>query len=287
LRSVQPDPDRSHGTKLDVRMMPTATPESISEVMRNVLLSCNSILRFPEPTVQVTSLDGQAVVIELMFRVADFSTAAAAKSELFDLIYRHSKAAGLRLAPPPGTPMMSATQLQSDLAAVQQRTTPLRLLDSLPLFASLTEDEKVALAKTMRRRVYRKDDVLIEQGATLSSLMVIRTGVVAVTCREGEREIVSKLAPGDCFGEGGLLTGAAETGTIRALTFVVVHEIGQADLAKLMNDRPSMVEELGSILARRAESEKERAGPSTQIADARSVSRLVARMRHLFDVPHG
>jgi small-conductance mechanosensitive channel/CRP-like cAMP-binding protein len=280
-------PDRSHGTKLDVRMMPMATPESISDVMRNVLLSCNSILRFPEPTVQVTSLDAQAVVVELMFRVADFSTVAAARSEVFDLIYRHTKAAGLRLAPPPGTPMMSATQLQSDLAAVQQRATPLRLLDSLTLFASLTEDEKAALAKSMRRRVYRKDDVLIEQGATLSSLMVIRTGVVAVTCREGEREIVSKLAPGDCFGEGGLLTGAAETGTIRALTFVVVYEIGQADLAKLMNDRPSMAEELGSILARRAESEKERAGHSTQIADARSVSRLVARIRHLFDVPHG
>jgi CRP-like cAMP-binding protein len=140
----------------------------------------------------------------------------------------------------------------------------------------------------MGRRAYRKDDVLIEEGATLSSLMVIRTGVVAVTHREGEREIeLSKLAPGDCFGEGGLLTGAAETGTIRALTYVVVYEIGQADLAKLMNDRPSMAEELGSILARRADSEKERAGHSTQIADARSVSRLVARIRHLFDVPHG
>lgn len=56
-------PDRSHGTKLDVRMMPTVTPKSIVDVMRNVLLSCNSILRFPEPTVQVTSLDAQAVVI--------------------------------------------------------------------------------------------------------------------------------------------------------------------------------------------------------------------------------
>ena len=280
-------PDRSHGTKLHVRMMPTATPESITEVMRNVLLSCNSILRFPEPTVQVISLDAQAVVVELMFRVADFSTVAAAKSEVFDLVYRHSKAAGLRLAPPPGTPMMSATQLQSDLAAVQQRATPLRLLDSLSLFASLTEDEKASLAKSMRHRIYRKEDVLVEQGATLNSLMVIRTGVVAVTHREGEREIeLSKLAPGDCFGEGGLLTGTAETGAIRALTFVVVYEIGQAALAKLMADRPSMAEELASILARRAESEKELTGHDTQIDDERSVSRLLSRIRHLFDVPH-
>jgi small-conductance mechanosensitive channel/CRP-like cAMP-binding protein len=278
-------PDRSHGTKLDVRMMPTVTPESIVDVMRNVLLSCNSILRFPEPTVQVTSLDAQAVVIELTFQVADFSTAASARSELFDLIYRHTKAAGMRLAPPAGSPMMSAAELKSDLVAWQQRTTPLRLLDNLALFASLTEDEKVALAKTVRRRIYRKDDVLVEQGTTLSSLFVIRTGVVVVTHRDGERQIeIGKLAPGDCFGEGGLLTGAAETDSIRALTFAVVYEIAQPALAKLMVDRPSMADELGSILARRAETEKELTGHSAH-ADERSVPRLVARIRHLFDVP--
>jgi len=280
------NPDRSHGNKLTVRVMPTTTPETILAVMRNVLLSCNSILRFPAPTVQITSLDAQAAVIELMFRVADFSTAPAAKSELFDLIYRHTKAAGLRLAPPPGTPMMSAEEIQSELVATQQRTRPLRLLDSLALFSSLTEDEKSTLAKTMRRRLYRKDDILVEQGVTLSLLAVIRTGVAVVTQHEEEREIeLDKLAPGDFFGEGGLLTGAPETGTIRALTPVVVYEIGQADLAKLMADRPSIVDELGSILSRRAEAEKGIRGHGVQIDDIGSVPRLVARIRHLFDLP--
>lgn len=181
--------------------------------------------------------------------------------------------------------MMSAADIKNDLVAWQQRTTPLRLLDNLALFASLTEDEKVALAKTVRRRIYRKGDVLVEQGTTLSSLFVIRTGVVVVTHRDGERQIeVGKLAPGDCFGEGGLLTGAAETDSIRALTFAVVYEIAQPALAKLMADRPSMAEELGSILARRAETEKGLTGHSTH-AEERSVPRLVARIRHLFDVP--
>jgi CRP-like cAMP-binding protein len=110
--------------------------------------------------------------------------------------------------------------------------------------------------------------------------------VTVVTQHEEERELeLDKLAPGDFFGEGGLLTGAAETGTIRALTPVVVYEIGQAGLAKLMADRPSIVDELGSILSRRAETEKGLSRHGVQIEDIGSVPRLVARIRHLFDVP--
>src|SRR6266850_374384 len=62
-------PSRSHGVKLRVRMMPTMTPAAMSEVMRNVLLSANSIMATPPPTVEIKSLDAQAVEFELSFRV--------------------------------------------------------------------------------------------------------------------------------------------------------------------------------------------------------------------------
>jgi small-conductance mechanosensitive channel len=35
-------PDRSHGVKLTVRIVPTVGPASIADVMRSVLLSCNT-----------------------------------------------------------------------------------------------------------------------------------------------------------------------------------------------------------------------------------------------------
>ena len=44
------------------------------------------------------SLDAQAIEFELTFRVQDFATATTVKHEIYDLIYRHSKAAGLVLA---------------------------------------------------------------------------------------------------------------------------------------------------------------------------------------------
>jgi small-conductance mechanosensitive channel len=280
-------PDRSHGVTLTVRLMPTASPALISGVMHSVLLSSNSILLTPQGTVRVKSLDAQAVEIELVFRVADYSAAGAAKDEIFDLIYRHAKAAGLQLAPPPGTAGMPDARRPADAVSSPHRNTPLRLLDALPLFAPLTEDEKEALAATMSRRTYRKDEVVVEQGARLSALMVVRSGALVVTRREQERETeLTRLAPGDCFGEGGLLTGASEVGTIRALTFVVVYAIAQAGLASLMRDRHSIAEELGLTLSRRAEAQKHLFIRDEEISAAGPVPGLVARIRNLFDIPH-
>ena len=176
-------PSRSHGVRLGVRVMPTMAPSAISDVMHTVLLSCSSIVPAPAPTVQIKSLDAQAIEFELSFRVQDFSAAATAKHEVYDLIFRHTRAAGLVLAQPRQAPAVIVGSSQAP-AAHAPRGTALRLLDAVPLFASLTEEEKQALATTMTRRTYRKGETLAEQGAKLNSLFIIRTGVLVVSRRE-------------------------------------------------------------------------------------------------------
>ena len=71
-------PNRSHGVKLRVRVAPTMAPSAISDVMRTVLLSSNSILLAPAPTVEIKSLDAQAIEFELSFRVKDFAASCDA-----------------------------------------------------------------------------------------------------------------------------------------------------------------------------------------------------------------
>jgi small-conductance mechanosensitive channel/CRP-like cAMP-binding protein len=279
-------PERSHGGKLTVRFMPTMTPAAICDVMRDVLLSCTSILAVPPPSVQIKALDAHAVEIELSFRVKDLSVVSAAQNEIFDLVYRHAKAAGLKLAAAADAPA-DASMLAQPGEKAQHRSTPLRLIDAIALFASLTEDEREALAGTMTRRTYRKDEIIVRQGETLHALMIVRTGVLDVTRRQHEREIeLNRLAPGDCFGEGGLLTGASEAGTIRALTFVVVYEIAQEGLAPIMRDRPAIAEELGLTLSRRAETERHLFEPRATTDSAGSVQSLATKIRHLFELPH-
>jgi hypothetical protein len=251
--------------------------------MRTVLLSSNSIMLTPAPAVEIKSLDAQAIEFELSFRVKDFAAAAAARHEVYDLIYRHARAAGLLFAQPKEAVTVGVAQPQTVAAP---RATALRLIDVVPLFASLTEEEKDALAATMTRRTYGKGETLAEQGTKLSSLFVIRTGVLIVSRKEGDTEIeLSRLSPGDYFGEAGLFTGSGEPGTIKAMTFAVVYEVGQAALAKLMHDRPSIADEISVTLSRRVKHLTTGIADEGEGASMRSVSWLVGRIRRVFELP--
>ena len=59
------------------------------------------------------------------------------------------------------------------------------------------------------------------------------------------------MAPGDYFGEVGLLTGEPLNGELTALTRVVIYEISKDALSPLLKARPGMAEELSESLASR------------------------------------
>lgn len=274
-------PNRSHGVRLPIRIAPTMVPSSIAAVMRNVLLSSNTILATPAPTVEIKALDAQAIEFELAFRVADFDTAAAARHEVYDLIYRHTRANGLQLAGPREQLVMSPAAMTAAAPAVALRPAALRLVEAVPLFASLTDAEKTALAESMTRKTYAKGEVLAEQGTVLDTLTLIRTGVAVVTHKElgGETEL-ARLAPGDYFG-----SGEAEAGTVRALTFTVAYEIGREALAALRRERPGLAEEIGLVLAQRARGHAVAAGDSDGSGQSQAVAALLARVRRLIERP--
>jgi small-conductance mechanosensitive channel/CRP-like cAMP-binding protein len=274
-------PERSHGASLKVRFQPTTMPSAVAEVMRAVLLSSDAILSTPEPSVQVTALDAGAIELELSFRVADMAATGKARSEIYDLIWRHAKAAGLVLSP--SADAAAPAPAKPGETPAGRRATPLRLLDAIALFDALTEEEKEALAATMTRRTFRSGETLVEQGTVLTSLMIVRSGVATDTRQDhGHGTELRRLAPGDFFGEGGLLTGEGEPGTIRALTPVVAYEITQDGLAPLLRDRPTIAEELGTLLARRTATDRHRLEQGH--GHAASAPGLAERIRHLFDL---
>ncbi|MDQ0563758.1 small-conductance mechanosensitive channel/CRP-like cAMP-binding protein [Rhizobium mesoamericanum] len=271
-------PDESHGISIKIRVAP-APPATIEEVMRTVLFSSNNILKSPSPSVTIKGLDGQAVEVELSCRVRNMAQMPIATNEIYDLIFRHCKAAGLPLA----VPATSGVSQEQDAAYLQHPSTAWRLLNAVPLFSPLTEDEKETLAASMTRQTYRKDAIIAEQGSRLMSLMLIRNGVVAISRKEGDREIeLMRLSPGDCFGEEGMLTGSPSPGSVKALTFVVAYEIKPERLATLMHERPALADELGLILSRRVEAE--RLQTMEPLSRGEQAATFAARIRKIFQL---
>ena len=104
----------------------------------------------------------------------------------------------------------------------------------------------------MKRKTYKAGDVLVKQGSVAQALFILTAGVlVAIQSNGTGEEEAMRFAPGDSFGEAGLLAGAATMFTIRALTKATVYEIAKVDLAPILEERPAIAAELGEILARR------------------------------------
>jgi small-conductance mechanosensitive channel/CRP-like cAMP-binding protein len=277
-------PEEAHGISLRIRIIPSAPPATIEETMRTVLLSSNAILKSPVPVVSVVGLDNSAIEFELSFRVSGLGEANAAKNEVYDLVYRHAKAAGLQLALPAGSP---ATPAADTLEEKKHPNSAWRLLNAIPLFSTLTEDEKESLAADMKRLSFRKDALIATQDTSLTSLMIVRRGVAVVERMEGKETLeLARIAPGDLFGERGVLMGALEPANIRALTAVVVYEIAKDHLATIMQERPALAEELGLLLSRRIEAEKHHFSAGVSEEGSHPTT-LTTRIRHLFQLPYG
>jgi hypothetical protein len=250
-------------------------------MLETAMLSCTKILREPPATVTIQSLDAAALQCELEFFVLLIEAGPAAQNEVFDRVFRHCMAAGIRLAPPAGSPF----SLPPRGAARDLADMPRLMLDRLPLFATLAEDERLALAPKMTRRIYRAGDVLLEQGQVSPALYILHSGVLIVLQHQDKNDAeVFRLAPGDCFGQASVLTGAANAFKVTALTKVAVYEILKEDLAPLLKKRPAIAAELSQIIARRDAVGKMQLHELSE-RDARSdnlAGRLADRMKLLF-----
>jgi CRP-like cAMP-binding protein len=116
----------------------------------------------------------------------------------------------------------------------------------------LTAEEKAALVPKMQRKDYKAGEVIVKKGTILQALCIVSYGVLVGSAEENGRKIeVIRLAPGDYFGEVGLLTGEPVNGELTALTRVVIYEISKDALSPLLKARPNLTEELSENLASR------------------------------------
>ncbi|WP_208247836.1 mechanosensitive ion channel family protein (plasmid) [Rhizobium sp. T1470] len=274
-------PDKSHGATLVVRLHPSKPPAIILEAMERVLLSSNLTMKTPAPSANIIAMDRSSLEIELSFRVSDLGRVSAARNELYDLVFRHVEAAGLQLADASGSVNVVQMSESTDGSAKRQ-TSSRRLMDAIQLFSALTAEEKDDLVGTMNRLTYKKNDVVAHRGTALTSLMILRSGVMAIEeLDEGRVSELERLAPGDIFGERGVLMGALEPGDIRALTPSVVYEIPKQRFADIMRERPAMADELAALLSARTKAE-EQLHDANRFSTTQQTNSLSAKIRNLF-----
>lgn len=273
-------PTLLHGVSQRVRLEPVLGPEDGRELLQHVLLGAVSILQTPEPTVTVQDVSAEMIEYELYYSVVDLGAIDRARDEVFDRVYRAVRAAGIRFAP-------RLNRLSGGRPSRRAVTNSARhILQSIPLFATLTTKEKAALCSDVRRRNYERGQVLAKPGATLSARGIVSRGVLVASIeKDGRNTNLLRFGPGDYFGEHSLLTGEPLKVEISALTRAVVYEVSKDALAPLFKARPELVEELSASVIQRRELVKQLNGGPQHGPDPpqnTEIRWLANRIRQLF-----
>ncbi len=240
-------PSGIHGVTITVQLDARTAPSAGTEILQHAILNNRLIVATPAPSVTVKSINATYTEFEITFFVEELGSSTRAQNQLFDLIFRHLAAAGIDLA---------TTQNQAGGAVEDQaqalKAGPERLLELVAIFASLTSDERKAIAAKLKQKSYDQGETLVEPGTVLQSLFIVGTGVLSFTREESEGEIeLLRLGPGDHYGEIGMLTGAPATARISALIPATVYELANDDLSPILQARPEVSQGLCRALAQR------------------------------------
>ncbi len=122
----------------------------------------------------------------------------------------------------------------------------LEILGQSSLLAGLPREELEQLAAAMRRRSYRRGEVIFHEGDPGETLHLVCQGrLKAVLASEsGEEAVLRIISPGQIFGEMALLDGAPRSATVVALEPVETASLSRRDFVALLGRSPAAVEGL-------------------------------------------
>lgn len=130
------------------------------------------------------------------------------------------------------------------------------LLRSLPLFASLPDDEIEHMAATLASRQFTPGELVMQEGVADGRCIVIVDGRVEVIKALGttDERLLNVREAGSLLGEMSLFTyQGAHTASVRAATQVSLLEFTRNDLNALLQRQPHLAYEIIGLVSRRLE----------------------------------
>jgi CRP-like cAMP-binding protein len=130
------------------------------------------------------------------------------------------------------------------------------LLQRCPLFVSAEPGDLEDMVRHLRRRRFRRGEVIFHEGDPADSLHVVASGAVKIVLSsdEGEEAIIATLHPGDFFGELSLLDGSPRSATAVAVdateTLSLPRDTFLEELGRSASLRDSLLRSLAGELRR-------------------------------------
>jgi CRP-like cAMP-binding protein len=173
------------------------------------------------------------------------------------------------------------------IAAAERSASPeevLQLLRAVRVFQCLTDAELRQLSTSARPIRLGPVERILVQGRPGTSVFVVADGKLEVLVRQpdGHDLPVATRGVGKLVGEGSLLTGLPRQATVRSTGAVLLYEIGEPQLAPILEARPEALASLAGMLGPRAHASETAARDYRERLRA---SRLLAALRRMVRLP--
>jgi CRP/FNR family cyclic AMP-dependent transcriptional regulator len=127
------------------------------------------------------------------------------------------------------------------------------LLHSSATFSALPPAQTAVLAERLRRRRFRRGEILFHRDDPASALYLIQEGAVKIhlSSEDGDETVLALLGPGSCVGEIAALDGGPRSATATAVEPVEAYTLLRDDLLAFVRENPDVALALLTTVAAR------------------------------------
>lgn len=232
--------------------VPVPVPLSVPPVraraaLEDALKNARFVSRARDTSVRLAEIGRDEAVYRLFFSVEDYNDSAAAKSEILTAVWYEFVRLGIDF---PVTRRLVTRQPLS--GALGPELTG--MLGSIGLFAGMEQQELELLVRCSALRTFAPGQAIVRRGQAGATMFVLVSGHVAVSLEDQE---LSRLGPGDVFGEMALLTGEARQADVSALEPATCLEVDREAFRIVLTKNPGLEANVRQIFADRERQNRE------------------------------
>ncbi len=237
---------------VDHRTTPTTVIETVREALTREPIP--NVAAEPAPSVVLMDFRESWASYAVRYWLTDLQPDDPTDSEVRTRIAYALRRAGISLSMPAGAAFVTVEE-EGHRQRHEKRDLETRLsaLESVPLFASLTAQERERLAPGLARAPFAPGEAMVVQGREVHDLYILTHGAgdVRVAVPDAPPRVVSRITAPDIFGEMGMLTGEPRRATVVAVGETECWRLGKEKFREVLEARPAIAEEVSRILAAR------------------------------------
>ena len=254
----------------------TDSPAKTIHVVREAVRDADNVSDKIRPIVRIRNFGDSSIDWEIKYWIEDYAKYSDTDALVRQRIWYALRRNGLSFAFPTRTIQI---ERKAPVLPIRPEDQIADRLSAVDIFAPLSTDELLQVAKASVVHVFAPGETLIRAGDEGSSMFVVHSGRVAVQVSDqGTPRTVATLTDGNFFGEMALFTGEPRTANVLAVEETEVFEIGHAAMKHIFETNPDLAESISwTITERQADLAKGSQAAQASIAETAGLLTSIKR----------